>query len=159
MKKLSILAILAFVVFSCGTPKTVQESRKVIKGDWMLDNITYSEKGTFNIQLLQDTSKECFEGSTWSFVPNNNRGQYTIQNPDCPTGERFFIFDIQQVDAETGLYDFLLKPTDEKYKSETNNGFRLRLAQLTGNSMRWNQTVQLEGKPFTISMNFSKINE
>ncbi len=38
-------------------------------------------------------------------------------------------------------------------------GFRLRLTQLSENNMQWEQTVSLEGSPFTISMNFSKINE
>ncbi|MAY21803.1 MAG: lipocalin [Flavobacteriaceae bacterium] len=159
MRKLATLLVITLVAFSCGTPKTVQESRKVIKGYWSLDNITYSQSGTFNVQLLNDTSAECFEGSSWKFVPNNNRGTYTIDNGNCPTGDRNFIFVIQEVDPETGLYDFLLKPTDEKYKSETDVGFRLRLAQLTGSSMRWEQTVTLEGKPFTISMDFSKISE
>lgn len=159
MKKTILLAMLAAVLFSCGTPKTVQESRKVIKGYWSLDEITYSESGTFNVQLLNDTSKECFEGSNWRFIPNNNTGTYDVVDSNCPTGTRYFIFDIQEMDPSTGLYDFLLKPTNEKKKSENNVGFRLRLARLGNNSMQWEQTVSLEGKPFTIFMNFSKISE
>ncbi|MEL6812794.1 MAG: lipocalin family protein [Bacteroidota bacterium] len=159
MKKLAILAVLTTMVFGCGTPKTVIQSKKVIKGYWSLDNISYSEAGTFNVQLLNDTSKECFEGSNWRFIPNNNTGTYTVSDSNCPTGERYFIFTIQEIDQSTGLYDFLLKPTNAKKKSEDNTGFRLRLAQLSESAMRWEQTVNLEGKPFTISMNFSKIDE
>ncbi len=159
MKKLLAIVAFAALLFSCGTPKTVQESRKIIKGNWSLDNISYSESGTFNVQLLNDTSRECFEGSTWRFIPNNNTGNYNIDNSNCPSGDRFFIFAIQEIDPTTGLYDFLLKPTNEKKKSEDGVGFRLRLAQLSGSSMKWEQTVNLEGKPFTIYMNFSKISE
>lgn len=159
MKKYLYLILLAGIIISCGTPKTVKDSKKVIKGNWNLDNIEYSETGTFNIKLFRDTSKECFEGTMWKFVPNNNRGTYTVDNSNCPSGDRNFIFDIQEVDPTTGLYDFLLKPTDEKYKSETNVGFRVRLSRLSGNSMQWTQTVSLEGKPFTIYMNFSKVSE
>jgi len=151
--------VLAATVLSCGTPKTVLESKKVIKGNWTLDNITYSEAGTFNVKLLNDTSKECFEGSTWKFISNNNEGSYIINNGDCPTGERDFIFTIQEVNKESGLFDFLLKPTDAKHKSADGTGFRLKLVRLSDSSMRWEQTVSLEGKPFTISMNFSKISE
>jgi len=157
MKKLILLAFLGSLVLSCGVPKTVKESKKVIKGNWTLDNISYSESGTFNVTIFNDTSKECFEGTTWKFVPNNNRGLYTVDNANCPTGERYYVFTIQEIDTTTGLYDFLLKPTDAKYKSVDKTGFRLRLAQLSGSSMRWEQTVQLDGKPFTIQMNFSKI--
>ncbi|MDX1462962.1 MAG: lipocalin family protein [Marinirhabdus sp.] len=161
MKKILVLMVMVAAAFSCGTPKTVIGAKKVIKGYWSLDNISYSESGTFNVTIFNDTSKECFEGSTWRFIPNNNSGMYTINNGNCPTGDRNFIFTIQQIDETTGLYDFLLKPTMKLGKPDKDNavGFRLRLAQLSENNMQWEQTVTLEGKPFTISMNFSKINE
>ena len=159
MKKLIFLFVLTAIAVSCGTPKTVQESEKVIKGYWTLNDVTYSEEDNFLITLLNDTSKECFEGSTWRFIPNNNTGLYTINDGNCPTGDRHFVFIIQEVDQTTGLYDFLLKPTNKKNKSETNVGFRMHLTQLTGSKMIWEQTVSLEGKPFTITMNFTKNEE
>ena len=157
MKKLTLILI-AFAFISCGTSKTVRTSKKVIKGEWLLETVSYNQTGTFNVKLLSDASKECFEGSNWQFIPNNNTGTYEISNGNCSTGKRYFIFTIQEIDETTGLYDFLLKPTNEKKKSETNNsGFRLRLSQLSDTNMQWQQTVSLEGKPFTISMNFSKL--
>jgi len=158
MKKILILLFLTFALLSCGASKTVRQSKKVIKGEWFLQTISYNQTGTFNVKLLNDVSKECFEGSTWQFIPNNNTGTYEVGNSNCSTGKRYFIFTIQEIDEATGLYDFLLKPTNEKKKSETNNsGFRLKLSQLSDTSMQWQQTVALEGKPFTISMNFSKL--
>ncbi len=156
MKKLFLFTF-TLCLLSCGTSKTVRQSKKVIKGDWNLNSISYNQTGTFNVSLLGDASKDCFEGSSWQFIPNNNTGIYTINDSNCPTGERHFIFTIQEVDPDTGLYDFLLKPTNEKKKSETNNsGFRLKLSQLSDTNMQWQQTVSLEGKPFTINMNFTK---
>ena len=159
MKKLFLLALVVVTAFSCGAPKTVQESKKVLKGYWSLDNISYDRPGTFNVTVFDDTSAECFEGSTWRFIPNNNTGRYTIEDSNCPTGERNFIFTIVEIDPASGLYDFMVKPTNAKGKSEDNSGFRLHLAQLSDNSMRWEQSVPLEGKPFKIKMNFSKIQE
>lgn len=158
MKKLvTILSVCVFLmVTSCGTSKTVRTSKKVIKGDWVLSSITYSQAGTYNTTLFNDASKTCFEGSNWKFVPNNNSGVYTINNSSCSTGERYFIFTIQEVDAETGLYDFLLKPTDEKHRSETNQGFRLKLSALSDTSMQWQQSVNASGSSVTINMNFTK---
>lgn len=155
MKK-AIILLLAISLASCGASKTVRTSKKVIKGDWTLNSITYDKSGTYNVTLLNDVSKACFEGSTWQFVPNNNTGIYTINSTDCSTGARHFVFTIQEIDPETGLYDFLLKPTNNKYKSETNQGFRLRLTALSDSLMQWQQTVSVDGKPFTISMNFNK---
>ena len=157
MKKLALSIGIVLMILSCGTSKTVRDSKKVIKGEWTLSSITYSTAGKYNVTLLNDTSKDCFEGSTWQFIPNNNTGTYTINETSCSTGPRNFVFTIQEVNKETGLYDFLLKPTNEKQKSETNQGFRLSLTSLTDTMMQWQQTVSVDAKPFTITMNFKKI--
>ena len=157
MEKSILLLALAIILSACGTTKTVRVSKKVIKGNWELNAISYSEVGTYNVTLLDDATKECFEGSTWQFVPNNNTGMYNINDSGCSAGERYFVFTIQEVDKETGLYDFLLKPTNEKHKSETKKGFRLKLSALSDDMMQWQQTVTVDGKPFIISMNFNKL--
>lgn len=155
MKRI-LLLLITISMMSCGGTKTIRTSKKVIKGNWSLNSITYSQSGTYNVTLFDDASKMCFEGSTWQFIPNNNSGIYTINGAGCPTGERNFVFTIQEVDETTGLYDFLLKPTNAKNKSETNQGFRLNLSSLSETDMQWKQTLTVDGKPFTITMNFSK---
>jgi len=151
-----ILCLFMISLVSCGTSKTVRESKKVIKGEWLLDTIKYNQTGTFKVTLLNDASKECFEGSSWQFIPNNNSGVYTISNANCIDGDRPFIFTIDEVDPESGLYDFLLKPTDNKHKSETNHGFRLKLTQLSETNMQWQQAIDMDGTVFKINMNFTK---
>jgi len=151
-----ILLFLAIGLISCGSSKTIRDSKKTIKGDWTLSTITFSKTGKYNVTLLNDTSKNCFEGSTWQFVPNNNTGTYTINDLTCSTGVRNFVFTIQEVNSETGLYDFLLKPTDERHKSDTNQGFRFTLKTLSDTTMQWQQTIIVDGEPFIINMNFTK---
>ncbi len=158
MKKILILFCAVGFLLSCGTPKAVRDSKKEIKGEWTISSITYSESGSYSVTIFNDVSKECFENSTWRFIPNNNTGKYTINSGGCNVGERNFIFTIDQVDASTGLYDFLIKPTDERGRSETNEGFRVRLSQLTDTFMVWEQNLTVDGKPFTIFMNFNKLN-
>ncbi|MGC1471465.1 MAG: lipocalin [Psychroserpens sp.] len=155
MKK-TLLFLFVITLMSCGTSKTVRTSKKVIKGNWTLNTVTYSKAGTYDVTLLNDVSKACFEGSDWQFIPNNNTGIYTITKSDCITGGRYFNFTIQEVDEVTGLYDFLLKPTDEKGKSESNAGFRLNLSSLSDTDMQWQQSLKVDGEPFTIFMNFTK---
>lgn len=155
MKQLLAL-LFTITLFSCGASKTVRVSHKVIKGNWTLNQVTYSESGTYNVTLLNDVDKDCFEGSSWQFIPNNNTGIYSITKSDCAVGNRNFVFTIKEIDEDTGLYDFLLKPTDSKNKSQNNVGFRLNLTQLTESNMIWAQTLAVDGKPFTINMEFTK---
>jgi hypothetical protein len=156
MKKTLILLLLVGTVWACGTTKTVKTSKKIIKGEWTLNRITFSTYGTFKVTFFNDVSKKCIEGSQWKFIPNNNSGTYSIDNRDCENGLRDFVFTIQEVDHETGLYDFLLKPTNAKHKSDTNQGFRLKLSMLNEASMQWQQNASIDGKNIIIDMNFSK---
>lgn len=151
-----ILFLFTISLLSCGTSKTVRASKKVIKGNWTLSSINYSKAGTYNVTLLNDASKECFENSDWQFVPNNSTGTYSLTAAGCSNDIRNFIFTIDEVDENTGLYDFLLKPTDEKGKSATNHGFRFKLTSLSESVMQWQQTVRVDGMPFVINMNFTK---
>ena len=151
MKKFILLSI-TFLFLACGASKNVRDSKKTIKGNWNLTKITYSKTGDYNVTLFNDASTACFEGSSWRFIPNNNSGVYTINNPSCTTGDKEFIFTIQEIDAATGLYDFLLKPAN----NDANLGFRLELAQLSDSYMQWQQTVTVDGEPFIINMNFTK---
>ena len=151
MKK-CILVFITFLFLACGASKNLRTSKKIIKGNWNITEITYGKTGTYNVNLFNDAAKMCFEGSSWKFIPNNNKGIYTINNPDCASGDREFIFIIQEIDATTGLYDFLLKPAN----NDTNIGFRLTLTQLSDSFMQWQQTLTVQGEPFLINMNFTK---
>lgn len=159
MKKVIFLLLATVFVISCGPSKQATEARKTFKGDWILNNIEYpNNTGNFNVTLFNDASASCFQGSLWSFVSNNNTGTYTVQGPNCTAGERYFTWAIDEENTVQGMFDFLLKPTDNNYKSTTGNqGFRLNLVSLTETSMTWEQTVTLEGKPFVIRMNFTKL--
>jgi hypothetical protein len=151
MKKILTL-MLSIVLFSCGASKNVRTQQKVIKGNWELTDIVYSKTGEYNVTLFNDANKECLEGSSWKFVPNNNTGTYTISDANCIEGAREFVFVIEETDVNTGYYDFLLKPKND----ESNIGFRLDLIQLTDYTMVWQQNIMVDGSPFLIKMNFTK---
>jgi len=151
-----LVGVLFFM--SCGVSKTVIQSKRVIKGNWVLNSITHDQTGTFNINLLLDVSQACFEGSDWQFIPNNNSGLYTISNSGCASGERYFIFTIQEINPETGLYNFLLKPTSKLGSAGKNSktGFRFELTHLDVGAMQWQQTVTVDDSFITVSLNFTK---
>ena len=61
MKKLIVILFLAVAVISCGSSKTVKVSKKVIKGEWTLKNITFSTYGTYKVTFFNDVDKTVFQ--------------------------------------------------------------------------------------------------
>jgi hypothetical protein len=155
MKKLAILVI-TVCFLGCGTSKTIRQSEKTLKGNWTLTSVKTSAIGEFKVTLLNDAEMACFENSAWQFIPNNNTGTYALSGANCGVDQRFFVFSVDEVYADTGLYNFLLKPTNQRGKSDTNAGFRLELTELSATTMQWQQVVNVAGKPMTITMNFLK---
>ena len=151
MKNLIVVA-LSLILFSCGASKNVRTKGKIIKGNWTLNKIIYSKTGDYKVTIFKDASKECLEGSSWKFVPNNNTGTYAISSTNCVSGERDFIFVVQEIDVASGYYDFLLKPKN----SENKEGFRLQLTELSETTMQWKQYLNVDGTQFIINMNFTK---
>lgn len=155
MKKILTISII-FMLLSCGSTKTIRKSEKVLKGNWTLNDMSSTVIGDIKFNIFGQSSRKCVIGSTWEFIPNNNTGSYTESGSNCNLDKNYFVFSIDQVDETSGLYDFLLKPTDKKGKSETNQGFRLELVSLTETTMTWKHSLSFEGKPMTLTFNFTK---
>ncbi len=160
MKKISVLMIIAVIMTSCSLSKQEKTARKTIDGTWSLTKVTYDSPGTFNATLFDDTTASCFEGSQWFFRSNNSTGTYNIINANCPTGERNIRWSSNEIGKGTGNYDFTMKFTDEKKNDiQKNVGYRMALNYLDDNSMTLVQTVNFEGKPFKINLNFTRLTQ
>ncbi len=154
-----ILVVFIATLASCGPSQVVKQSKKTLKGTWTLNEVSYDRQGTFNINLFNDASQECMEGSTWRFIPNNNFGNYELSGVGCDIEKRYFVWSIPDNEGDDMNYNILVKPTDAKMKSETNAGFRVALSYLSEDQLQMSQTVSVEGKPFNITMNFTKTAE
>lgn len=155
----NVLILLAVILFaSCGPSRVEREAERTFKGNWTLSSVNFPEGSqNLSVTIFQDATAECLRNSDWNFISNNNTGSYAITRPNCDNSSRYFIWSIDEVNADAGSYDLLLKPTDSDYKSVSGNqGFRLNLVNLTDATMVWEQTLNFEGKPFTIRMNFNK---
>ncbi|SDB38263.1 Lipocalin-like domain-containing protein [Flavobacteriaceae bacterium MAR_2010_188] len=154
-----LITLIAFcTIMSCSLSKTEREARNTIDGTWVLNSVTYDATGNFNVELFNDTSAKCFEMSKWFFRSNNSTGSYEIVNADCPTGTRNIRWSAVEVGKDTQDYDFTMKLVDEKYRDkQEDTGFRMNLKYLDANTMTITQTVNFEGAPFKINMNFARL--
>jgi hypothetical protein len=155
MKGYWIIGFALVLLSSCGTKNAVKQTEQIVKGDWTLSTVTYEGVGEFKSTLLQDVTASCFEGSSWVFIANNNRGVYTIKDSSCNAGERKFIWTVPG-DKNITQGDILLKITDDNYKSESNAGYRLEVTSLSENNMTWSLPSTVNGKTVYVNMNFIK---
>ncbi len=152
-----ILGVVMMIIglCSCKSTQPIRQAERTLKGNWTLTNVSYSRPGKFNVKLYNDAGSDCFQNSTWTFVPNNNTGTYQFTNSGCDTTLKNVKWTIPIPDGDS--YSFMMKPLTAKKKSiEGNKGFRTGLQMLTENTMVWSQKLQFEGQPFVITMNFSK---
>lgn len=157
MKRIGVIVFVAMTFMSCSLSKVEKSARKMVDGHWVLDAVTYDSAGVFNTQLFNDASATCFEGSQWFFRSNNSTGTYNILNTDCTTGARNFRWSANEIGKNTNDFDFTMKFIDEKNKDITKNrGFRMQLKYLDGNTMQLMQTIDFEGAPFYINLNFTR---
>ena len=157
MKKLGITLLIATLFVSCSLSKVEKSARKTVDGNWELNSVTYDAQGVFNTMLFDDATTTCFKDSQWFFRSTNSTGTYNIINADCSTGVRNFRWSANEIGKNTGNFDFTLKFTDEKKKDiQKNTGYRMNLKYLDDNSMQMTQTIQFEGKPFKINLNFTR---
>ncbi|TXK70983.1 lipocalin family protein [Mesonia sp. HuA40] len=160
MNRIVILLISALLLQACGTTKVERQAERTFKGDWTLTDISYpGSSGFVDVNLFQDAKANCFRGSNWSFVSNNNQGQYSLSGANCEQEIREIVWTVEETDENSGLYYFTLKVLKDGQKARfVKTGFKLRLTQLSESNMTWEQTVSFEGKPFVIRMDFVKNN-
>jgi len=158
LKKVIFLLVLTVgFVTSCSVSKVARQDRKVVTGNWILNNVSYQGgQGKFESVLFNDANASCFEGSTWFFRNNNSTGSYMLGNAaNCDGSERFIRWSV--VDREGMTSQLQFKFIDEKYKDISGGlGYRLDIEVLNDQQMRLTSKVSVEGKPLTVVYDFSK---
>ena len=155
MKKILLAGILGttFLV-SCSTAKQAQASRDdfyKLKGNWEVTSVDY-EKGYKIKPFDEGADAQCFVGSQWNLVPNNNTGSYSLSGGgDCPTVTRAIKFDVSK-DKE---FSFKVIDAGVKAKNVT-AGYVLDFQNQTPTSFTLVQNVPFEGKILKVYYNFTK---
>ena len=155
MKKILLAGILGttFLV-SCSTAKQAQASRDdfyKLKGNWEVTSVDY-EKGYKIKPFDEGADAQCFVGSQWNLIPNNNTGSYSLSGGgDCPTVTRAIKFDVNSEKQ----FSFKVIDAGVKAKKVT-AGYVLDFQNQTPTSFTLVQNVPFEGKILKVYYNFTK---
>lgn len=156
MKKILFFLSFAFLFMACSTTKVVRSSQKGLKGNWVLSSITTNHGNLVDIKsLFNQASPECFEGSQWSFVSNNNSGTYTFQNGNCSSDVSSIKWFLEE-DAN-GQVSFLWKFIPDGVKAkDIKAGYELKLISESDTEFSLAQDAFVEGEAVVINYYFTK---
>lgn len=129
------------------------KSQVGIKGNWIITNVSYPGSEVINIHSFDIADSKCFEGSTWKFISNNNKGHMSLTKTGCINFSSDIVWSINK-DGKFGL-KFL--NAGEKAKN-TQQGYFLRVANQSEDSFQLIDNFNIGGKPTDIIYQFKKVN-
>ena len=152
MKKVLLTGIIGTLfAVSCSSANQAQNARAdfmKLKGSWEISSVDYDKQ--YKIKPFDEgADAQCFVGSQWNLIPNNNTGSYALAGGgDCPTVTRAIKFDVSK-DKE---FSFKVIDAGVKAKNVT-AGYVLDFQNQTPTSFT---LVQNEGKILKVYYNFTK---
>ena len=155
MKKVLLTGMIGTLfAVSCSSANQAQNARAdfmKLKGSWEISSVDYDKQ--YKIKPFDEgADAQCFVGSQWNLIPNNNTGSYTLSGGgDCPTVTRAIKFDVSK-DKE---FSFKVIDAGVKAKNVT-AGYVLDFQNQTPTSFTLVQNVPFEGKILKVYYNFTK---
>lgn len=122
-----------------------------IKGNWKITNVSYPGSDYIKVTSFDIADTKCFIGSTWSFIPNNNKGNMALTSGNCPA----FNTPIEWYINKEG--QFVLKFVEAKMKAKNvKEGYVLRIANSTDKSFQLIDQINVGGQMTNVVYQFEK---
>jgi len=158
MKKLFLLAVLAITFASCKSTsatntKLDNKTERLMKGNWVISSVSYPGSEYIKVTSFQLADSKCFEGSTWKFVSNNNKGDMALTNPSCAG----FSSPITWFVNKDGQFVLKVLSAGEKAK-KVRDGYVLNVANQTESSFQLIDKIDVGGKMTDVVYQFQKVN-
>jgi hypothetical protein len=149
MKKFFLLSMFVAILASCSSLDT--KSQVGLKGNWMISSVTYPGSDYIKVTSFDVADSKCFEGSSWNFISNSNKGTMTLNNSSCPA----FTSPIVWTVTKEGT--FTLKITEGDKAKRVTQGYFLQLRNQTESSFQLIDNVSVGGKNVEVVYQFSKV--
>jgi hypothetical protein len=146
------------VIFSCKSTsatdtKLNKGAQVAMKGNWVISSVTYPGSEVIKVNSFQLADSKCFEGSTWKFISNNNKGEMALTSYNCPA----FSSPITWFVNKEG--QFVLKVLDAGEKAKkVRDGYILYVANQSENSFQLIDKINVGGKMTDVVYQFQRAN-
>lgn len=158
MKKVILLCTLAVLMFACRSTSatgtnTDRKSQVAMKGNWVISSVTYPGSQYVKVNTFQIADSECFVGSNWKFVSNNNKGTMALTKANCMA----FSSPITWFINKEGQFVLKVLNAGEKAR-KVREGYVLNVANQTESSFQLIDKINVGGKMTDVVYQFQKVN-
>lgn len=167
MKKTITIIALAILLVACksksgtttepvkndpvATTKLDRNSQVALKGNWVIASVTYPGSAFIKVNSFQIADSKCFEGSTWNFISNNNKGSMSLTKTDCPAFSSPIVWSVNK----EGQFVLKVLNAGEKAKKVI-DGYVLSLANQTETSFQLIDKINVGGQEKDVIYQFQK---
>jgi len=158
MKKLFLLSALTIFFVSCKSKSVTNtavdnKTERMMKGDWVISSVTYPGSEYIKVQSFNLADSQCFQGSNWKLISNNNKGDMALTKSDCMA----FSSPISWFVNKEGQFVLKVLNAGEKAK-KVRDGYILNVANQTENSFQLIDKINVGGKMTEVVYQFEKLN-
>ncbi|MFY7811786.1 MAG: hypothetical protein ACOVQ2_08645 [Flavobacterium sp.] len=155
MRKVLFIGFIATILTFCKSNPTVDLSRKEtskIKGEYTITSVIYPGQDLFKVKSFELADSQCFVGSNWKFIANNNSGNMNMNNSKCDAFESKITWYINKEGK------FIFKILNEGVKAKkVKEGYELTVANATDDSFQLVDRINVGGSVNNIVYQFNKV--
>jgi hypothetical protein len=147
--------VLSVLLFGCKSQSVTNtnvdnKTERVIKGDWMVTNVSFPGSDYIKVTSFDLADSQCFVGSSWKFVSNNNKGTMTLNDANCIAFSSPITWYINQEG------NFVMKIINDYKAKKVNQGYILRVANVTETSFELIDKINVGGSMKEVTYQFQK---
>lgn len=155
MKKFILLCALSVMILSCKSKSATNtrldsKTQVAMKGNWTISSVTYPNSNVIKVTSFDLADSKCFVGSTWKFISNNNKGNFSLNSPSCTAYSTPITWFINKEGQ------FVMKILDESKAKRVKDGYILRVANITDNSFQLVDQIDVVGKATDVVYQFNR---
>lgn len=154
IKKFIYLSFILFLFGCKSNPATKLDMKSEVnlKGNWTITNVIFPGSDYFKIKSFDIDDSQCFVGSQWKFVSNNNTGEMILTNGKCKSfGSQITWF----VNKEG---NFVMKFINQGMKAKNiESGYVLKLKNISENSFQLIDKAVVGNNTAEVIYQFSRI--
>ncbi|WP_330441936.1 lipocalin family protein [Flavobacterium sp. C4GT6] len=149
MKKVLFLCMCVIAFASCSSLD--QKSQVGIKGNWTISQVSYPGSDYIKVTSFDVADSQCFVGSSWKFVSNNNTGEMSLTKVGCPSFTSPIVWSVTKEGA------FTLKITEGEKAKRVSQGYFLQVRNQTESSFQLVDKVNVGGKTVDVVYQFNRM--